>query len=858
MANFTQTSPIQYKNYVATQPVELMTNIGMQREQQLQQGIEKVNSYVSSISGLDVLREVDKNHVQNKLAELKQGITDNLSGDFSDQRIVGQIAGAASQIYKDPQIRNAVDSTLLVRKGQQELEGYRKDGKGSVAQEYVYNDAVNRYAQDTDPHASFNTRAKQYSDYKKRAVEGLKALTKDETITDDAFTTNDKGQLVLADTTIRKKYAGISPEKVQSMLMNYLTPDDFDQIGAEGRYNYSNKAPEQFAQDLQSSYRDNYSVVENHIKELEASKTKTQDAATLASLDQQISSETNRLKGIENEYKNITISGDIESAKAQKSTFDFIHGFANTFAHQERSTTYTGKTPQENMQWRQEFTQKANQFADNLNWDKEKFGLNYAQNEKQFNQLHPKPIVGSGLGGWNVARSQDELANLAPTEKVVEETVAQANQFLNQQKSDFLSQATQKNLIPEGFKSSADKQAWYESQKTAWALNPANVDTSVAQHFNSIYQDERKAGQIQSTLQDIRKEADSKFNIKKLIPNLPTIGLTEGNNTWTFTPTEFVEAIPKFSKYVTVTNTPSGISGGTSTRTNVDYELAKKELSPKEYFLFEKNQKGDKTVQSYVQNYNNAVILPNNKLITDRNDFIKNQLQTKFLANQAGMYSIPTDDEVAKRGAADLLSGFATYSKGFNGSLPGADNFDEAKARALADDPKTHYQIQVNTGSTYDPAAYKIIASNSKETVEIPMSMEQKRNLMGTAYENVNALTFDKEYGEAMQMGGGFTTSVNKKNYIVTKDFGNLQSFGTVGNVIKVGDNYQFDLMVRNPITNAIIPIKLPRTPVAKDELINKRNTLTDDVIFEAIYGHAPSTEEKKVLMQAAKTNITN
>ena len=88
MANWTQTESIKYKPYVAQNPVAAMTEVGVAREQELQLGIQKVESYMSQIAGLDIYKDSEKQYVEQLLGSLKTGITKNLSGDFSDQRII--------------------------------------------------------------------------------------------------------------------------------------------------------------------------------------------------------------------------------------------------------------------------------------------------------------------------------------------------------------------------------------------------------------------------------------------------------------------------------------------------------------------------------------------------------------------------------------------------------------------------------------------------------------------------------------------------------------------------------------------------------------------------------------------------
>jgi len=171
MANWTQTNSIQYKPYVAVNPVQAMTEVGIAREQELQLGVQKVNSYFEQIGGLDIARDLDKQYVQQRLGDLKTGITKNLSGDFSDQRIINQIGGAATTIYKDPQVQRAVVSTGAIRKGYADIDAAKKAGKSNPNNEAYYNSKVSRYTQSQDPEDSFNDSYIPYTDITGKMME---------------------------------------------------------------------------------------------------------------------------------------------------------------------------------------------------------------------------------------------------------------------------------------------------------------------------------------------------------------------------------------------------------------------------------------------------------------------------------------------------------------------------------------------------------------------------------------------------------------------------------------------------------------------------------------------------------------
>ena len=158
MASFTDSGQIPFTPYIETNPVDAYLRVGMFKEQQLKEGIQKVQQTVDTLTGLPIIKEEDKLYLQNKLGELKGGITKNLSGDFSDSRIVNQIAGAAKTIYSDPIVQNSVQGTMAYQKGLADIEEAKKKGTWNVANETVFQDGVNNWLTDK----TVGSKASQY------------------------------------------------------------------------------------------------------------------------------------------------------------------------------------------------------------------------------------------------------------------------------------------------------------------------------------------------------------------------------------------------------------------------------------------------------------------------------------------------------------------------------------------------------------------------------------------------------------------------------------------------------------------------------------------------------------------------
>jgi hypothetical protein len=342
MASYTD-AITQFNPYVSQLPVEAMIKVGMQKQAQYEQGVQKIQSQIDQVAGLDLARDVDKNYLQSKMDELGDKLTSVAAGDFSNFQLVNSVAGMTKQVAKDPTIQNAVASTAWYRKQKQLQESLKKEGKSGESNDWLFNKDIEKWYNDPEAGASFNGTYRPYTNWRKNSLEVIKQLTGDSTITDDAFTTDANGKLVIADAIVRKKMAGISPERIQQALLVGLTPDDFKQMEIDGRYSYSNINDESFVKRVNDSYNDTMQFYSSQKTILENAKSSTNSAVEKQKLNDQILSLDKVIKGVKSEYDSVSSTfkdGDIESAKARLFTTNSLNNFSKTFGHTETSLTY--------------------------------------------------------------------------------------------------------------------------------------------------------------------------------------------------------------------------------------------------------------------------------------------------------------------------------------------------------------------------------------------------------------------------------------------------------------------------------------------------------------------------------------
>ena len=100
MASFTDQIS-QFNPYIQELPVEAMAQVGMAKQAQYNQGVQKVQNYVDRVAGLEIAKPQHKQYLQSKLDELGSRLKIVAAGDFSNQlSSLTLLGGMATQLIK--------------------------------------------------------------------------------------------------------------------------------------------------------------------------------------------------------------------------------------------------------------------------------------------------------------------------------------------------------------------------------------------------------------------------------------------------------------------------------------------------------------------------------------------------------------------------------------------------------------------------------------------------------------------------------------------------------------------------------------------------------------------------------------
>ena len=871
MASFTDIIP-QFNPYVQQLPVEAMVQVGMEKQKRYDDGIQKIQTQIDNIAGLDIAQDAQRVYLQSKLNELGNNLKNVAAGDFSNFQLVNSVGGMTSQLVKDPRIVNALSSTKAYRKGLDDLAALTKEGKASASRTWEFKNSANSWL-NGDVDSSFNTLYKPYTNYRKNATEIIKGLTGDSTIRDDAFDIDAKGNLVIKDGMERTKLAGITPEQIKQALLTGLSPDDWEQISVDGRYNYANTTPTSFAESLNASYKGKYDAFSQQRTILENAKSSTSSAVEKAKIDQKIRELTKMLGGIQEEYNSVSKTfddGDSESAKARLFTANFMNGFSKAFSYTETSQTYETSPFAQAQQWRENKRMEYDMFLKGYN-QRERFHKDTISREDE--KIRLEKLAQTGYSGFPSPVDSKDVPSVA-LDKVVATTDFNLKDLDKQDNAFMRSQGKDKG--------------WLDQQKIAWMKSPNGVDLLVAQHFNKTEAVRRDVLEDLIMVGQINAEADRKYgdvykNIPKNAPNL-TYSTPDGTRI-TYTPRDFVDFNTKINNYRTITTTSSGsmpVAGDPSTVTYND-QKAKAELSPKDYKLYQLHKdryykgernldRADQVLAQNLENYRKTINIPYQQILKEKEEDIGKEVKRRVMGYQGGEYNIPTTSKIQQESLASTFASVVKLAEEQKDGIANSPNLNVGLLKKIAESGNPQGIINVVEGTKYAPAMYEVTARGAAGSTTFRITPEQKNAIFGDRFEASPAVQAFRPYQERMMKFSKVDPETGETSpYMSTSpeegptninnaalgpsDFFNVKSFGVSGNIVTNdrGRTYSLRLNIYNPITGSLQEdIPYPRL-LLESEVINTMQGLTDATIYEIKKEKSATKTDLQRLQKASK-----
>ncbi len=129
MASFIAPNYIpEFNPHISTIPIDLYARVIGTKQEQYNQGLQRIQSYVQNVTGLEMDRESDQKYYQEKVGQLRSQIEGTLASDLSQQNVIMQAGSFASQLYNDKRVRNSVLSNIHKKDYVNQLSKAQEDG----------------------------------------------------------------------------------------------------------------------------------------------------------------------------------------------------------------------------------------------------------------------------------------------------------------------------------------------------------------------------------------------------------------------------------------------------------------------------------------------------------------------------------------------------------------------------------------------------------------------------------------------------------------------------------------------------------------------------------------------------------
>lgn len=399
MASFTDAIP-QFNPYIQQLPVDAMLAVGMEKQKRYDEGIQRIQSSIDQVAGLDIARDVDRQYLQSKLNDLGSKLRTVAAGDFSNFQLVNSTAGMASSIAKDQNVINSVQSTAQRRKLMERMQSDIEKGNYNPANEYIFNLTDSEWFNGTKVGEKYTGDYSTPIDVWGKIKDIAKEVGVDEKTIQQLYKTDSLGRIernadgspVWDNIMVEKTFKGKDASKILRAFENALTPADYKQLSIEGRYKYRGVTSEQLEQMIVSSTNQKIQFNNGKIETLKLAlndekNKEIKDLEMIESLTDQIqffekqnrNFASSRDNGVSNAYSNP------ESVKASLFTDSYLANMSQALSSQDVSTKYSVNPMFEVSMKISEFNQKVKQ------WQAE-FAILQAKEQREA-ELHPYKVA---------------------------------------------------------------------------------------------------------------------------------------------------------------------------------------------------------------------------------------------------------------------------------------------------------------------------------------------------------------------------------------------------------------------------------------------------------------------------------
>lgn len=747
MASYLDNQPLPLTPYIGKYDVNAYVQAGMEKQQQYNQGVQRVQGVLDSVGGLEVYGDHRKQYVQSKVDDLTSKLQSVAGADWSNPAMLNQVGALAGQIYKDPTIQNAVASASQIKSlmaSQKQLKDKSPDQYAPQNEAYD-NSAVQAYLNNPDVGANYNgpTQATKYYDPEKPIVDKVSKLGPEV-----SYKLNADGQYQIA----IDKSSKIRPEDIDALVRETISQDPRigQQLAIDANYNYKNYSPTDLKRNIAIYNGNKVSNLEQLNNELAAEKLKLgNDPIAAAQYDNQIAFNKNKIDGIKSNNKEYFDAIDNGNMDAVKQAYYRDHFSDKYVINYQKNNHELELKANENAINTTKFTLEAQKVRiENINAgidpdtgkpmdiNNPYYGLylnkvkGAKKNADGTAATDEQQLVGKGgsTGEYSFQKNEDNINSLVKKGTDLDEALKREYYKKN-------------NLTPGPDAVNSYKQ-WKALQENAFQNQTGNVDPEYLNYKQMSRENTVQLGVLGQLRDDINKDAESKYSIANTL-NQPIVieGVhvegahrTDGSigsaNRVVVNPakdthfmTELSSILAKSNQYRTEANNGAGVS---STTGIVSSAPNSNNIDPVMQALDEYKNSPDYTVLKALltqkrQETLNKLVHPVEQLLNTKTDYINKQYNEKGV-NWNPKYSVISGDKEYMEQQKNLVAQAINLNAGGKINNTSID-VDKIHPNSTYTDPITgELHIVYNTG---DDKKFQDIVVPTDKNVTNPAPSDQ-------------------------------------------------------------------------------------------------------------------------------------
>lgn len=743
MASFTDQIS-KFNPYVEQLPVETMKQVGLYKQQKYDEGVEKIQGYIDTIAGLDVMHDSDKEYLQSKLNALGSNLKSVAAGDFSNQQLVTSVGGMATQISKDYNVQNAVSSTSWYRKQTEAIEAARKEGKTAASNIDDWEEQVKGWLGKKEAGQVFRGQYSPYKDVNKKIFEAIKLVHSNAQSLDTAYGLDKDGKVDMNNVLAALKRQGIETVdegQLRTAIGAALDSEDYHQLYIDGKYQLKSTTPEQLmnyaTKDYERSKEYAKAQIERINKDLLTASTATGQLKLLESrkhFEEVLGNPAKGVKGTLDQNFEATlqsIKDNPNAARGKIYTKNYIDQFANGYAWANVKDELLNNPVREDY-WKVKNYNLAVTSADR-DWIKKQFDMSM---EKKKFDLETQKYLDSKIDTNNpyFVRSGDPTTDA----NTAYENYTASNAKLEDQNNGILndlagksSTLTTKVLPADILKNINNYQDGKYKPKTKYE----------AQQMEAYIDNQNKLANQKAIHDELQNQATKEVTgttyegyLKGIIGNRGSLILTDkSGQKVTFSPREVYE-------YLNKEKSTTSVDSGDVVSSKVEIV---KPLTPKEQLLKEKLKNrylglpgGDKVLNAYVSDIDGikSQAFKVDKQIAAKTAEKLAPITGGFATEQAGVIFAKADDK------AKLVTDLTTIAQADLQQKTGALGYVPKNViETLTKKPLENVEFQtVRQGDEYFIKVVDKTKPNEIELMPVPKSFVTQSQQLGVKYLNQN------------------------------------------------------------------------------------------------------------------------